>query len=56
MFEFLQGAKTYLVAAGMVVYALLGYLLGYTDSIDPKVILEALGLAALRAGISKAAM
>ena len=49
----LSGYKTYLVAAGMIVYEVLGYLLGIKDSVDTKTILEALGLAALRQGVKR---
>ena len=49
----LSGYKTYLVAAAIVAYQLIGYLLGYTNTVDTHKILEALGLAALRAGVSK---
>ena len=49
----LQGKKTYLVAGGMFGYAVLGYGLGRTPALDVQIILEALGLAALRAGVAK---
>jgi hypothetical protein len=51
----LAGKKTYLIAFALVVYEVAGYLLGQTDAIDMHVVLEGLGLAALRAGIAKAA-
>ena len=54
MLSALSGYKTYLVAAAIVAYQILGYPLGYTSSIDTNRVLEALGLAALRAGIGKA--
>lgn len=47
------GIKTYLVAAAMLVYELLGYFLGKHPDLDMKTVFEALGLAALRAGIAK---
>ena len=50
---FLKGRKTYLVAAALIAYEVLGYLLGKTPGIDVKTILEGLGLAALRAGVAK---
>ena len=46
------GKKTYVVAAAMVVYELLGYLLNGTAP-NINTILNGLGLAALRAGIAK---
>lgn len=52
--KFLSGYRTYLVALALVLYELLGYFLGKQPSIDVKTILEGLGLASLRAGISKA--
>ena len=48
----LEGKKTYLVALGMLVYAMLGWYL-YGTPINVQTILEALGLAALRAGVTK---
>ncbi len=49
----LQGKKTYLVAAGMVLYQVLRYL--YEGTLpDVNLLLEAGGLAALRAGVQKA--
>jgi hypothetical protein len=49
----LAGRKTYLVAFALVVYEVAGYLLGQKATLDVKVILEGLGLAALRAGIGR---
>ena len=49
----LRGRKTYVIAAALIAYELLGYLLGKSDGVDMKTILEGLGLATLRAGISK---
>lgn len=48
----LAGYKTYIVAFGMVAYQVIGYLLGGPVP-DINVVLEGLGLAALRAGIAK---
>ena len=48
----LNGKKTYLVALAMVAYEVGGYLLGRSAMPDIKIILEGLGLAALRAGIA----
>lgn len=53
MFQFLQGSKTYLVAAAVIAYEVLGYVLGHNASFDVSRVLEALGLATLRAGIGK---
>lgn len=52
LFATFSGKKTYLVAAAMVVYQVLGHYL-YQTPYDPLVILNALGLAALRAGVAK---
>lgn len=49
----LTGYKTYLVALGMLAYNILGYLLGHTQEINVQQVLEAVGLAALRAGVGK---
>lgn len=48
-----SGKKTYLVAGLMVVYAVSGWLLGKSPDVDWSMILEGLGLAALRAGVAK---
>lgn len=47
------GMKTYFVAALMLVHAVSSYLLGHDSALDVRQVLEALGLAALRAGVSK---
>ncbi len=53
MYNFLKGRKTYVVAALMIVYAAIGMVLGQIDQDSAvRLILEALGLSALRAGIS----
>jgi len=51
----LAGKKTYLIAAAMILYAVCGLLLGYTEP-DAAItlILEALALAGLRLGIANA--
>lgn len=49
----LAGKKTYLVAALMAVYAVSGWLLGNEPDVDWRLILEGLGLSALRAGVAK---
>ena len=49
----LSGYKTYLIAAGMLAYQLLGWGLSGTPP-DLMGVLNALGLAALRAGVAKA--
>ena len=48
----LSGMKTYIIAAAMVAYQVIGYLLGGAVP-DINMVLEGLGLAALRAGIAK---
>lgn len=50
----LQGYKTYLIAAAMLVFQLLRW---YFDGTAPDVmgVLEAAGLATLRAGVNKSA-
>ncbi len=54
--EFLQGKKTYIVAVGVVVAAVVAFLTGELALADAVVrALEGLGLATLRAGVSKAA-
>ena len=50
----LAGSKTYIVAGLMIVHALSAYLLGHSQALDLRQVLEALGLAALRAGVAKA--
>lgn len=52
--EAVKGYKTYAIALAMVVYAVLGYLLQYSElpqSIE--IVFEALAIAGLRAGVSK---
>lgn len=49
----LNGYKTYIVAIGMILYQVLGYLL-YGTPMDIQTGLEALGLAALRKGVAGA--
>lgn len=49
----LSGYKTYIVAATMVAYEVLGYVLNGTAP-NVTTLLNGLGLAALRAGIAKA--
>lgn len=49
----LSGYKTYIIAAAIVIHELLGYLLGYSNTVDAHKLLEALGLAALRAGVGR---
>lgn len=47
------GMKTYFVAGLMLVHAVSAYLLGHDTSLDVRQVLEAIGLAALRAGVAK---
>lgn len=50
----LQGKKTYIVAAALVVYAVAGVYTGQlTQDAAITLVLNGLGLSALRAGISK---
>jgi len=52
--KYLKGKKTYIVAALMVVYALLGYYLGELEHASTvNLCLEGLAIAGLRAGVSK---
>lgn len=52
--DFLNGKKTYIVAAGIVVAAVVSFLTGELTLADALVrALEGLGLAGLRAGVSK---
>ena len=53
--KWLSGYRTYLVAVGMILYEILGWAFGHKPALNMQVILEALGLAALRAGVSKVA-
>ncbi len=54
--ETLKGKKAYIIAAGMILYALLGWLNGQMPQDKAvELVLEALGLGSLRAGISKGA-
>jgi hypothetical protein len=47
-----QGYKTYLIAGAMLVYQFIGYFV-YSQPIDFMQIMEAAGLATLRAGVAK---
>lgn len=50
----LSGRKTYITAVAMIIYAVLGVYLKYMQSTDAiTLILQALGISALRAGIAK---
>lgn len=56
MVNYLKGKKTYIVAFGMVVYAVLVLGVGHNDWVGAwQLTLQAAGLAGLRAGVSKAA-
>jgi hypothetical protein len=50
--DWLSGKKTYIIAACMVAYGIALYLQGQQEQ-ALKVIFEALGLGALRAGVTK---
>ena len=50
----LSGYKTYIVVVCMILYAGTGYMLGHISADEAvRLIMEAAGLGALRAGISK---
>jgi len=50
----LSGKKTYLIGFGMIVFAALGLALGYMSEPEAgTLILEALGIMGLRAGMAK---
>ena len=50
----LSGRKTYIVSLLLIVYAVLGGYLGRLESMDlVQLLLEALGLAGLRAAVAK---
>jgi len=50
--DFLQGKKTYIVAAALVVYAVSGVVTGHMTGQEALlVVLNGLGLGALRAGV-----
>ena len=51
----LQGKKTYGIALLMLLHSAASYFLGQNQSLDLKEVFEALGLAALRAGVAKGA-
>lgn len=48
----LQGNKTYIIAGLMFLYQMIGYFI-YAQPVDFMSVLEAAGLAALRAGVKK---
>ena len=52
--EFLKGKKTYLVAVGVVIAAVISWSTGEVDLLGfAKLILEGIGLGSVRAAISK---
>ena len=53
MLTAISGYKTYIVAAALILYEVLGYLLGKSPTLDVRTILEGAGLATLRAAITK---
>lgn len=55
MIEWLQGKKTYIIAVGMIVYGLTLLIQGQQEQ-GIKVIMEALGLGALRSGVTKSGL
>ncbi len=53
-FDFLSGRKTYVIAAGIILAAVGAFMAGeYTLQETVNRVLEGLGLAALRLGVSK---
>jgi uncharacterized ion transporter superfamily protein YfcC len=49
LIKFLEGKKTFLIALGTVLYAVIGSILGYVDQqMATELVLGALGLASLR--------
>lgn len=54
MFEYLKGKKTYLVALALIVFAITGVITGNLTADQAFVlVLNGLGLGALRSGVSK---
>lgn len=52
--KLLEGRKTFIVACGMVVYAVVGWWLNYlTPQVAQHILMEAAALAGLRAAIAK---
>ena len=50
----INGYKTYLISAAMIAYAVTGFFLGHIDgNTAVEMILQALGLSALRSGVAK---
>lgn len=51
--NFLPGKKTYVVAVGIIIYGVLGFLIGYQDAAEAgRTILEGIVAITLRAGIA----
>ncbi len=51
----LAGRKTYLIAAGTIVWLVVGYLVGKTPDLDYRAIIELILAMTIRAGVSKVA-
>ena len=51
----LAGRKTYLIAAGTIVWLVVGYLIGKTPELDYRTIVELVLAMTIRAGVSKVA-
>lgn len=55
MINYLKGKKSYILAIGGIVYALLGYFTGHLDANSAlNLVFGSMGLSTLRAGISNA--
>ena len=54
LLNFLKGKKTYFIALGMIVYAVLGLVFKYHSSdVAMQIIFNALGLMGLRLGVTQ---
>mgnify|MGYP001579450829 FL=1 len=49
----LAGRKTYLIAAGTIIWLVVGYLIGKTPELDYRTIVELVLAMTIRAGVSK---
>ena len=48
-----KGKKTYLIAAGTILWLVVGYLIGKTPELDYRTIVELILAMTIRAGVSK---
>ena len=53
--EGLKGRKTYLIAAGTIIWLVVGWLIGKTPELDYRAIVELILAMTIRAGVSKVA-